>query len=394
MHLLKDRGFNHPIASEITPRAVVEQRRALLRQLAAGTAGATLALWAARDARAQAARPGKLAALPGARSSVPGAMTMDKPTPYADASTYNNFYEFGTDKADPARNAHTLKTRPWTVVVEGAVAKPRTYGIDDLLKLAPMEERIYRLRCVEGWSMVIPWVGYSLSELIKRVEPTGNAKYVEFVTLADPKTMPFVGSRVLESLRARRHQCDAMVCLMSAAEVTKLTRMGKFDMTAPATGAMAFLKRLRGKPPGKDDGNKGTAGAQQMKTLRMLPKILRFIPGTAQDVRAYFLTLQYWLAGSDDNVVDMIRALIDRPKRIDVPLGTLGDLGTLFAPHTKDRILNQMYQAFPDSPAAKGQVDKETPADAPATPARQHHSRSRIRKLGRRAARLVPGTHW
>lgn len=90
----------------------------------------------------------------------------------------------------------------------------------------------------------------------------------------------------------------------------------------------------------------------------------------------------------------VIRALIDRPKRIDVPLGTLGDLGTLFAPHTKDRILNQMYQAFPDSPAAKGQVDKETPADAPATPTRQHHSRSRIRKLGRRAARLVPGTHW
>ncbi|MDF2470484.1 MAG: short-chain dehydrogenase, partial [Rhodococcus erythropolis] len=90
----------------------------------------------------------------------------------------------------------------------------------------------------------------------------------------------------------------------------------------------------------------------------------------------------------------VIRALIERPKRIDVPLGTLGDLGTLFAPHTKDRILNQMYQAFPDSPAAKGQVDKETPSDVSATPSRQRHSRSRIRKLGRRAARLVPGTHW
>jgi sulfoxide reductase catalytic subunit YedY len=96
---------------------------------------------------------------------------MDKPTAYADASTYNNFYEFGTDKSDPARNAHTLKPRPWTVEVEGEVKKPGTYDLETLLKLAPMEERIYRLRCVEGWSMVIPWVGYSLAELIKRVEP-------------------------------------------------------------------------------------------------------------------------------------------------------------------------------------------------------------------------------
>nr|WP_316640878.1 magnesium chelatase subunit H [uncultured Roseateles sp.] len=117
---------------------------------------------------------------------------------------------------------------------------------------------------------------------------------------------------ILADLQARREHCDAMVCAMSAAEVTKLTRMGKFDMSAPATGAMAFLKRLRGKPPGKDDGNKGTAGAQQMKTLRMLPKLLRFIPGTAQDVRAYFLTLQYWLAGSQDNIANMVRLLVER----------------------------------------------------------------------------------
>ncbi|CAN5339045.1 magnesium chelatase subunit H [soil metagenome] len=117
---------------------------------------------------------------------------------------------------------------------------------------------------------------------------------------------------ILPDLQARREHCDAMVCAMSAAEVTKLTRMGKFDMSAPATGAMAFLKRLRGKPPGKHDGNKGTAGAQQMKTLRMLPKILRFIPGTAQDVRAYFLTLQYWLAGSQDNIGNMVRLLVER----------------------------------------------------------------------------------
>ncbi|MDO8376243.1 MAG: protein-methionine-sulfoxide reductase catalytic subunit MsrP [Aquabacterium sp.] len=146
----------------------------------------------------QAPAPAKGAPLPGGKSAVPGANVMDTVTPRGLATTYNNFYEFGTDKADPMRNAHTLKTRPWTVTVEGAVNKPRVYGIDDLLKLGAMEERIYRLRCVEGWSMVVPWVGWSLSALIKQVEPTGNAKFVEFHTLADPKTMPFVGSRVLE----------------------------------------------------------------------------------------------------------------------------------------------------------------------------------------------------
>ena len=196
MHYRPDRGHVHPLSSEITPRAVHDDRRAALKLLAAGAAGSVLAAWAARDAHAQGG--GKLAPLPGARSSVDGAASMEKQTAYKDATTYNNFYEFGTDKSDPARNAGTLKTRPWTVAVEGAIAKPRTYDIEELLKLAPMEERIYRLRCVEGWSMVIPWVGWSLSALIRQVEPTGNAKYVEFTTLADRKTMPYVGSRVLE----------------------------------------------------------------------------------------------------------------------------------------------------------------------------------------------------
>jgi sulfoxide reductase catalytic subunit YedY len=121
----------------------------------------------------------------------------DKLTSYKDVTTYNNFYEFGTDKADPARNAHTLKTRPWTVSVEGLVNKPKVWDIDALLKLAPMEERVYRFRCVEGWSMVIPWIGYSLSHLIKASEPQGSAKYIEFISLADPKQMPGVNSRVL-----------------------------------------------------------------------------------------------------------------------------------------------------------------------------------------------------
>ena len=198
MHFHKDQAYSHRAASEITPRAVYEQRRTLLKAFAMGAGGTALAAWAARDAMAQTARPGKLAALPGARSVVAGAVTLEKLTPYADVTGYNNFYEFGTDKADPGRNAHTLKTRPWTVAVEGMVKKPKVYDIDELLKLSAMEERIYRLRCVEGWSMVIPWEGYSLSELIKRVEPAPGAKYVEFVTLADAKTMPSLGSRVLE----------------------------------------------------------------------------------------------------------------------------------------------------------------------------------------------------
>ena len=192
MSTLKDRGFIHPVPSEITPQGVYRRRRLLMQALAAGAAALAL------PAGAQNARPGKNAALPGARSAVPGAVTMDKPTPYNDAATYNNFYEFGTDKSDPARTAGSLKTRPWTVAVEGEVKKPGTYDIESLLKLSPMEERIYRLRCVEGWSMVIPWVGYSLAELIKRVEPTGNAKFVQFVTLADKAQMPGLTSSVLD----------------------------------------------------------------------------------------------------------------------------------------------------------------------------------------------------
>ena len=198
MHFHKDRGFQHRIASEITPQAVYEERRRWIQMAAAGAA---LAAGAGHLGRAHAqtvAAPGKLAKLPAVRSAVAGANTMEKPTAYEDVTTYNNFYEFGTDKADPARNATKFKTTPWTVAVEGEVKKPKVYDLAELLKLAPMEERIYRMRCVEGWSMVVPWVGYSLAELIKQVEPTGNAKFVEFVTLADPKQMPYVGSRVLE----------------------------------------------------------------------------------------------------------------------------------------------------------------------------------------------------
>jgi methionine sulfoxide reductase catalytic subunit len=111
-------------------------------------------------------------------------------TPYKDVTTYNNFYEFGLDKSDPAANAHTLKPRPWTVRIEGEVRKPLVIDMEQLLKWFPLEERVYRMRCVEAWSMVIPWLGFPLGELIKRVEPTSRAKYVAFTSLLDPEQMP------------------------------------------------------------------------------------------------------------------------------------------------------------------------------------------------------------
>lgn len=175
------------LPSEITPPEIYRERRRFMQGLGALAAGA--AVGAAPDAGAGV----KLA---GVRAS---AYKLDEDkTPYKDVTTYNNFYEFGTGKADPAENAGSLKTRPWTVAIEGEVGKPGIYDIDTLLKLAPLEERVYRLRCVEGWSMVIPWVGFPLGELIRRAAPTGNAKYVEFVTLNDPGQMPGQRSRVLD----------------------------------------------------------------------------------------------------------------------------------------------------------------------------------------------------
>ena len=210
MHFLKDRGDRHISPCDITPQRIYQQRRALLQGVAGGLglAGmAGLGALAPQPAQAQAQaqapaqatpRPNKLAALPAARSTLPGAVVMDKLTPYNDVTGYNNFYEFGTDKSDPAKNAGTLKTRPWTVAIEGEVKKPGNYDLDALLKLSAMEERIYRLRCVEGWSMVVPWVGYSLAELIRKVEPTGNAKFVQFITLADRAQMPGLSQAVLD----------------------------------------------------------------------------------------------------------------------------------------------------------------------------------------------------
>ncbi|WP_338849935.1 protein-methionine-sulfoxide reductase catalytic subunit MsrP [Massilia sp. W12] len=178
-------GLDLPYPSEITPQSVYQNRRAFLHAMGAG--GLLLAgVPAAAAGQSLAAKTNQAYTL------------MEKTTSFKDASTYNNFYEFGTDKSDPAQNAHTLKTRPWVVSIEGEVKKPLQLDLDALLKLAPLEERVYRLRCVEGWSMVIPWIGYSMSELIKRVEPNGQAKFVEFVTLADKKQMPGIANPVLE----------------------------------------------------------------------------------------------------------------------------------------------------------------------------------------------------
>jgi sulfoxide reductase catalytic subunit YedY len=114
----------------------------------------------------------------------------DKPTPYDVVTSYNNFYEFGTDKSDPKANAGSLRTRPWTVAVEGEVKRPAQYALDDLLRGLPTVERVYRHRCVEAWSMVVPWNGVPLGDLLRRLEPTSRARYVEFTTLLDPKQMP------------------------------------------------------------------------------------------------------------------------------------------------------------------------------------------------------------
>ncbi|MEY4725329.1 MAG: sulfoxide reductase catalytic subunit YedY [Pseudomonadota bacterium] len=187
-------------ASEITPEAIFHGRRRLLGAASALTAlGSGLSLAGpayAKDPRQQArlAEPTQ----PLRYTPWPG-MPTERLTPIHDVTGYNNFYEFGTDKADPQRNAPgRLLVRPYQLSIEGLVAKPQVLGIDDLIAQPGLEERIYRLRCVEGWSMVIPWVGFSLSRLIAKAQPLGSAKYVEFVSLADKTTMPGLSSRVLD----------------------------------------------------------------------------------------------------------------------------------------------------------------------------------------------------
>jgi sulfoxide reductase catalytic subunit YedY len=168
-------------ASEITPREIYLRRREFLRGVAAfGLAGGLSGIVSVNLAHA--------APLKAVKS--PLSTTDEALTPPKDVTSYNNFYEFGTDKADPMKNAHTLKTKPWKVRIDGLVGKPGDYDFDDLIKPPALEERVYRMRCVEGWSMVIPWIGVPLSQILARVEPQGNAKYVAFETLVRPSEMP------------------------------------------------------------------------------------------------------------------------------------------------------------------------------------------------------------
>ncbi|MDC7698968.1 protein-methionine-sulfoxide reductase catalytic subunit MsrP [Vogesella indigofera] len=164
-------------SADITPQAVYLNRR----QFMAGSAGLLLPVSA-------------IAALPATKSPL---STSEKPNSRDDITSYNNYYEFGTGKEEPALYARRLKTRPWTVTVDGEVTRTRTFDIDSLLKMK-LQERIYRLRCVEGWSMVIPWIGFPLADLLKQVQPTSRAKYVAFETALRPGEMPGVARRVLD----------------------------------------------------------------------------------------------------------------------------------------------------------------------------------------------------
>src|SRR6267154_5362899 len=178
-------------SSEITSKSVYLNRRRFI----AGAAVAGAAVVAGVGLREM----GEPSLVAGANTKIDGLQksplsTTEKQTPYKDVTNYNNFYEFSTDKYEPAELAKNFKTRPWTVTIDGLVNKKQQLDVDSIMKMAAPEERIYRHRCVEGWSIVVPWVGFSLSELIKRCDPSPKAKYVEFTTLYDPKQMP--GQRI------------------------------------------------------------------------------------------------------------------------------------------------------------------------------------------------------
>ena len=221
--IIIDKSATNPsniLPSEITPRAVFENRRDFLLKagfgLLAGSAtilssklqAANIAGGVTEGAvrligRANAATNAETNAQANPRQKINSYKKTaygagEKLTKHEDITTYNNYYEFGTDKSDPAIQSTLFKTRPWTISVEGEVKQTKTISIDELLKLAPLEERIYRMRCVEGWSMVIPWIGLPLASLVKWAEPTSNAKYIEFISANDPQQMPGVRSPILD----------------------------------------------------------------------------------------------------------------------------------------------------------------------------------------------------
>jgi methionine sulfoxide reductase catalytic subunit len=191
-----------PPRDDVTPEPLYLRRRELIRNAALFGATATgvggSLLWLMGGGRVDPEPPPPAADAPALAILRDGRFDTDEArTPFDDVATYNNFYEFGTDKSDPAAYAGSLRTRPWTVRIEGEVAKPQDVDVDTLTSWAPVEERVYRMRCVEAWSMVIPWAGMPLGAILRRVEPTSRAKYVAFTTLLDPEQMPGQRERIL-----------------------------------------------------------------------------------------------------------------------------------------------------------------------------------------------------
>lgn len=195
MMLIHKRSASEPLSSELTSETVYQQRRDLLK--AAGLFGAAAffspVLQAAPLAYSPAADRGNVPRYlrDKLRARKAGINPTGEPlTPFDVVSTYNNFYEFGLDKSDPAANAQAMRLEPWSVRIDGECRKPGTYTLEDILKPHPLEDRIYRFRCVEAWSMVVPWQGFSLADLVRRFEPTSKARFIEFTTLQDPQQMP------------------------------------------------------------------------------------------------------------------------------------------------------------------------------------------------------------
>jgi len=181
--------------SEITPHSVYLNRRQLMQRSLAGSMLLATNAWLPANANASSSRASSKKAWSDLKKNNYG--NTDEINSFKDITTYNNFYEFGTGKKDPHKNATQFNPRPWTISVEGECNKPGQFDLNDFMKPDSLEERIYRLRCVEGWSMVIPWVGFSLADMLKKFEPTANAKFVEFTTLLDKSRMPGQQRRVL-----------------------------------------------------------------------------------------------------------------------------------------------------------------------------------------------------
>jgi sulfoxide reductase catalytic subunit YedY len=230
--------------SAVTPKKnYVNRRRFLLASAGLGTLGGAEAtrIFSGSDRSVQGK---KLVARKSAFS------TSETLTPLEDVTHYNNFYEFGTDKTDPAENAKNFRTRPWSVSIEGAVAKPRVLDLDAVMKIAPLEERIYRHRCVEGWSMVVPWIGFSLNVLIRLANPTSKAKYVAFQSFYDSKQMPLARNAgipfpYIEGLRMdEANHPLALLCFGLYGEVLPNQEVRRFAWSCPGNMGLRASNRL------------------------------------------------------------------------------------------------------------------------------------------------------